>query len=452
MATIIKNGLVVLEQQAAPLDIRIEGECIHALEPNIQPAPGDRVIDAAGKIVLPGAVDSHVHYHMPTATGFNADDFTSGSACAVVSGTTTIMDFADPTLGKTLPEAMEYRLAEAKGASYADYSMHAELTGDYYMDLAQLTQLKRMGICALKIYTTYGSSEFPPERLPELFAEAKKQGMITLVHAEDNDVILRTRQQFEAEGKTAACYHAQSRPIAAETSAIRKILALAAQAEAPVIIAHISSGEGAQLVAQAQAAGQQVYGETCPHYLLLTDECYQREHPQFYIMTPPLRKQKDCDTLWELLCKGTVGMVSTDHCPFTVEDKLSRQGCFEAIPGIGGSETLLPLMFSEGYRQGRLTLNQLAERLSTQAAKLYGLYPRKGVIAVGSDADLVLVDPEQEYTITASLYPSKAGYTVYEGHKAVGKPVLTLLRGQIVAQDGKVIAAKPQGRFVPAAR
>lgn len=451
MATILKGGQVVLENAVQTLDIAVEGERILALKENLPVKEGDTVIDATGRIVMPGVIDSHVHYYMQTAKGGrNADDFVTGSACAAVSGITTVVDFAGPQENLTLPEALLARAEEAKGNCYTDYSFHMEITNECPVDFAQISLLPSMGIRALKIYTTYGDTQLPPERLPAFFEAAANAGMITLVHAEDNAIILATRELFKATGRTKAKYHGESRPIAAETSAIRSILPLAEKAGAQVIIAHISSGEGASLVAKARANGQMVYGETCPHYLLLTDECYQMENPQRFIMTPPLRKSADNEQLWAHVVSGDIDKISTDHCPFKLSDKIAVDSCFEAIPGIGGTETLLPLMFYEGYLKGRLSLLDLSKRLSLAAAKLYGLYPQKGVIAVGSDADLVIIDPNEEYTITADRYPSRAGYTVYEGRRSKGLPTLTMLRGEIIARDGKIVASCKQGRFVKA--
>ena len=451
MATIIKGGQVVLENDVKALDIAVEGERILALGENLPVKDADTVIDAAGRIVMPGIIDSHVHFNMKTASGgHNADDFVTGSACAAVSGVTTVVDFADPQENMTLPEALHARAKEANGNCYTDYSFHMEITNEYPIDFDEIALLPAEGIRALKIYTTYGKTELPAERLPAFFEAAAKANMITLVHAEDNAIILATRELFKATGRTQAKYHGESRPIAAEVSAIRSILPLAEKAGAQIIIAHISSGEGANLVAKARAAGQKVYGETCPHYLLLTDDCYQMEKPQRFIMTPPLRKSADNEQLWGRVISGDIDKISTDHCPFKLSDKIAIDSCFDSIPGIGGTETLLPLMFYEGYLKGRLSLLDLSNRLSLAAAKLYGLYPQKGVIAVGSDADLVIIDPDEEYTITADRYPSRAGYTVYEGRRVKGLPKLTMLRGEIIARGGKIVAGCKQGRFVKA--
>lgn len=449
MSIIIKGGTAVTENGAIKADIRIDGERIVEIAEHISPASGDETVDAARLIALPGVIDSHVHYHMKTAAGFTADDFGSGSACAVLAGTTTIVDFATPREGMSLADAMRARMAEADGECYTDRSFHMEVTGAYDIDLDELDEVKAMGIRGLKIYTTYGKSEFPPSRIPELFSKARELGLVTLVHAEDNDIVTRRKQEFLSSGKTQAKYHGESRPVSAETTSIAHILKLAREAGNRVIIAHISSGEGARMVAKERKTNPNIFGETCPHYLLLTDACYTMDMPQRFIMTPPLRKAEDNQALWEILEAGGIDKISTDHCSFTLEDKLKKEGCFEAIPGIGGSEALLPMMFDEGYSKGRLTLTELAARLSTNAAKLYGLYPRKGCIREGSDADIVLVDPNREVVFDHKLFPSKAGYSVFDGRSIKGFPVATYRRGELVAKDGK-ITGKKNGKFIPA--
>lgn len=452
MAILFKNALTVLENESRILSVRVEGEHVQAVGEDLVPELSDEVIDASGKILMPGVIDSHVHYYMRTGTksGRTADDFLSGSTSAAFGGITTIVDFATPQEGMTLSESMAARMAEAKGQSYVDYTFHMEMTGSHEIDLQELVPLYRDGFRALKIYTTYGKSEYPAGKLPALFKKAAELGFITLVHAEDDGIVKARKEAFLKEGKTAAKYHGESRPIEAETTSIKHILALAKDAHAPVIIAHISSGEGARLVAEARKRGQEVYGETCPHYLLLTDACYYGEAPQRFIMTPPLRHKEDNEALWQLLSSGVIDKISTDHCSFTLEEKLEKEGCFEAIPGIGGSETLLPVLFEEGYQAGQLTLEELSQKLSLNPAKLYGLYPRKGHIAPGADADLVLIDPKKETVIHAKNLHSKAGYSVFEGKAIRGAVLATMRRGKFLVKDGELTSDAPEGIFIPA--
>ncbi len=449
MSLLIKNGLVVTEQEVLHADVLIEGERIAKIGAGL-PDFAEQTIDAAGKIVLPGAIDSHVHFFMKTAAGRNADDFTQGSTCAVCGGTTTVVDFAGPVEGMSFADALKVRRAEADGNIHTDYALHMEVTGEFEQDYNDLASLLPEGVRALKIYTTYGDSRVPDERLPALFQKAAELGLVLLAHCEDDDIVTGLKKEFIEEGKTQARFHGESRPIEAETKSIEKIMALAHEAGLKLIIAHISSGKGGELVRAACSKGWDVSGETCPHYLLLTDERYCGEQPQRFIMTPPLRKAEDNQKLWGLVESGDIGVISTDHCPFTIADKLSREGCFEAIPGIGGCESMVSLLYSEGYAKGRLTLTELASRLSTQAAKLYGLYPKKGVLAEGSDADIVIIDPKAQRTLTQANEHSTAGYTVYEGFAVSGKPVYTIRRGEIVAENGNLMAAECRGQYIRA--
>ncbi len=449
MSLLIRNGLVVTETEVLHADLLIEGERIAKIGAGL-PDSADTVIDAAGKIVLPGAIDSHVHFYMKTAAGRNADDFSTGSACAVCGGTTTVVDFAGPVEGAGFAQSLRLRKAEADGNIHTDYALHMEVTGEFEQDYNDLASLLPEGVKALKIYTTYGDSRVPDEKLPALFRKAAELGLTMLAHCEDDDLVTSLKRDFIAEGKTQARFHGESRPVEAETKSIEKIMSLAHETGMKLIIAHISSGNGGKLVQAARARGWDVSGETCPHYLLLTDERYSGKDPQRFIMTPPLRKAEDNDQLWQLVENGDIGVISTDHCPFTLTDKLSKEGCFEAIPGIGGCESMVSLLYSEGYAKGRLSLTELASRLSTQAAKLYGLYPQKGVLAEGSDADIVIIDPDTNRTLTAKEEHSNAGYTVYEGFDVKGKPVYTILRGEIVSKDGELTAKECRGHYVKA--
>ena len=450
MALIIKNGSLVTEKGIIKADLLIENEKINRIDSFIREASSDEVIDAGGKIVLPGVVDAHVHYNMKTPTGRTADDFETGTLSAAFGGVTSFIDYASPVEGKSLLGSLKDREAEAQGHSYLDYSFHMEITGEFEQDFDQLPELKDYGITSLKIYTTYGSAQLPDEKIPYLLKKAKEAGILVTVHAEDNEIVGRLREKFILEGKTAPGYHAGSRPADAEAAAIKKILGMAKEADSPVYIVHVSTGEGAEIIRKAKESGQKVYGETCPHYLLLTDDCYKGTEPQKYIMTPPLRKKEDRDILWRSLAEGTLQCTTTDHCSFRIEDKLSSNSCFEVIPGIGGSETLLPLLYSEGVNKRKLALEHLVSLLSTNPAKMFGLYPQKGVLEAGSDGDIVILDPEKEVVLKGSELHSAAGYTVYEGFKVKGYPVMTISRGTVICKGNRLMVSKPAGRFIKA--
>ena len=446
---LIKGALVAAENGTDRRDLLIANGKIEDAG-RIDPPEGARTIDARGLVALPGAVDSHVHFFMPAANGKrNADDFFAGSKCAVCGGTTSVVDFASPISGGSWTGGVNVRRAEADGSVFCDYGLHMEVTGAFRQDVAKLGELKDAGVRVLKIYTTYGADRYPREKLPALFREAKRLDMPILAHCEDDEIIQQTKQHMLREHRDAAALHAKSRPAIAEVSAARELIALSEQTDAELIVAHVSSGETGLLVAGARKRGVNVCAETCPHYLLLTDERYDGPEPQRYIMTPPLRTTSDNEILWELLRSGDIGMVSTDHCPLRLKDKLKEPTCFGAIPGVGGCENMVSLLFSEGYRKGRLTLAQLYERLSTEAARRYGLCPKKGMLNVGSDADVVLIDPDMPRVLGANAEHGNAGYSVWEGFRVGCTVRYVFLRGNLVSVDGEPIG-KPQGRFLPA--
>jgi dihydropyrimidinase len=450
VALIIKNGSLVTEDGIINADILIENEKIVKIQSHISGGLNDEVVEASGKIVMPGVIDAHVHYNMKTAEGRTIDNYETGTASAAFGGVTTFIDYASPIEGYSLLESLKIRENEAQLHSYIDYNFHMEITGEFEQDLNQLQELKKYGITSLKIYTTYGNTRLPENKIPLLLKKAKENNMLVTVHAEDNDIVTKLKEKFILEGKTSPNYHADSRPNEAETTAIKKMLSIAKEVDAPVYIVHVSTGEGAKIIHDARVAGQKVYGETCPHYLLLTDDCYKGKEPQKYIMTPPLRKRVAQDVLWKSLAEGTLQCITTDHCSFHINNKLSKNSCFEVIPGIGGSETLLPLIYSEGVKKGRFSLEYMVNLISTNPAKMFGLYPQKGTIKVGSDGDIVIFDPEKKVTLRGTELHSAAEYTVFEDFKVKGYPIMTISRGRIICKDNMLMSSLPTGKFTRA--
>ena len=443
----IRGALCALPDGASECTIAVWDGKIASIG-RFDPPDGAEIVEANGLVALPGAVDSHVHFHMPTADGgYNADDFSTGSTCAICGGTTTVVDFASPVEGKSWTEGVRRRRAEADGQVFCDYGLHMEVTGAFEQDITRLGELADAGVKVLKIYTTYGSDRYPREKLPALFREAKRLSLRILAHCEDDEIIQETKRRMLAAGRTGAALHAESRPAAAEAAAVRELIGLAEESGAELIIAHVSTGEAGELVAKARKRGVAVYAETCPHYLLLTEELYADKEPQRIIMTPPLRTASDNALLWELLASGDIGMASTDHCPFLLEQKLAEPTCFGAVPGVGGCENLVSLLFSEGYQKGRLSLPQLAERLSGEAARLYGLSPCKGVLAEGADADIVLIDPNAPRVLTAAKEHSNAGYSIWEGFRVGCTVRRVYLRGELVSTGGEPVGS-PNGKYL----
>jgi dihydropyrimidinase len=450
MALIIRNGSVVTEKGTVRADILIENEKISRIGSFIPGGLSDEVINADGKIVIPGAIDAHVHYHMKTAKGRTIDNYETGSLSAAFGGVTSFIDYASPIEGKSLLESLKEREKEAEGHSYLDYNFHMEITGEFDQDLNELPSLKNYGIESLKIYTTYGSTKLSDRKIKSLLKKTKENSMLVTVHAEDDDIVTSLKKKFLGEGSTTSNYHGESRPNEAEAEAIKKILHFAGESNVPVYFVHVSTSEGINVIQQAKKLGQKVYGETCPHYLLLTDDCYRGAEAQKYIMSPPLRKKIDQEALWESISNGTLQCITTDHCSFSIRDKLLVNNCFEVIPGIGGSETLVPLLYSQGVRNGKITLEQFVDLISTNPAKMFGLYPQKGIISVGSDGDLTIIDPQKEVILKGSQLHSAAEYTVFENFKVTGYPEATISRGTVICRDNKLMVPKPHGKFIKA--
>lgn len=349
---LIQNALCFREGREQALDLLIEGDTI-ARVGHMEPSEGAAVLDAGGLAALPGAVDSHVHFHMPAGNGrFNADDFAAGSACAVCGGTASVVDFASPAENESWTEGVRRRRAQADGYIRCDYGLHMEVTGAFKQDIARLGELRDAGVRVLKIYTTYGADRYPREKLPALFREAKKQGFAVLAHCEDDEYLQSQKRRMLAAGQSDAALHAASRPAEAEVRAAKELIALSESIGTELIIAHVSAGETGQAVAAARRRGVNVHAETCPHYLLLNDSFYAGTDPQRFIMTPPLRTTRDNEVLWELLASGDIGMVSTDHCPFLLGEKLAEPTCFGAVPAWAAAKTWFPCCSRRDIKKG----------------------------------------------------------------------------------------------------
>lgn len=453
MRILIRGGNVVNSRETRQVDILIEGEKIAAVGENVSVSEEMEIVEAEGSLVLPGIIDAHTHYALRSRGGnVTADDFYQGSVSAACGGVTTVIDYADQIPGATMLEAAKVRKQEAANSICIDFSLHMTLTDLGPEKWEQLEELKMAGITSYKVFTTYPEAGYmmDDDTIFQLLTLAKRLGTLVTVHAEDNTIIEKAKQKLIIEGRAGPGYHALSRPAAAETEAVRKIIQLAEDAAATVYIAHVSTAGACQAIAEANARGQTVLAETCPHYLLLDNSIYDGIDVQKFIMTPPLRGKDDQQALWEGLQQGTFQVVATDHCAYSLEQKSKGQTCFDTLPGIPGSETLLPLLYSEGVAKGKISLPKLVELLAENPAKIFGLYPRKGCVAPGSDADLVVLNPHTETTLSAKSLHSAAGYTPYEGWKIKGRIEKTLLRGQVVYQDGRFLGSKGGGRFIPA--
>lgn len=451
MDLLIRGGTVVNETGVRRAEVLIQDGKITEVGEGIPEFPGVRVMDAFGRLVLPGIIDAHTHYGMESAGGIiTADDFCQGSLSAACGGVTTVIDYAEPAPGESLLEAAGKRRAEAEGSIVIDFSLHMAVPRFGKAQAAELEGLLKYGISSYKVFTTYEGLKIPEGDLRFLLQRARGLGALVTAHAEDDGVIQDAQMRLRRDGLVAPRHHAASRPAQAEVRAVKRLIRLAGECGSPIYFVHVSSGAGCRAIARARAEGAPVFGETCPHYLLLTEELYQSPEAQKYIMSPPLRREEDHRILWEGLGSGDLQVVATDHCAYDWDQKRSAGTCYDTPPGIPGSETLLPLLYSEGVARGRITLEQMVGALSANPARIFGLYPRKGALAPGSDGDVVVFDSEKETAISARHLHSAAGYTPFEGWRVKGYPVATVLRGQVVYENGRFTGGRGGGRFVPA--
>lgn len=448
MKLLLKGGWVVTHEQVVQADVAIAGEKIAAVGPDLK-APGAAVRDVTGRYILPGAIDAHVHYQMPIGDLLTADDWFSGTRLAACGGVTTVIDYAEPAgPHEPLTEALAKRLAEARDHACVDYGLHQVVMAGQEEDGQELKKVVEQGVTSFKVFTTY-NQRLGYRAIGRLLQQARQLGAMVTVHCEDHDLVTAKRQELQTAGQTDPSYHATSRPAAAEVKAIQEVIQQAGAAGAPVYIVHVSTGGGAAAIATARARGQQVFGETCPHYLLLTDERYTSPDSRLFLMCPPLRTAKDNRVLWQHLASGNLQVVATDHCSYSPEQKAAGTTFYNTPSGVPGTETLLPLLYSYGVGRGWLTLPQMVQVLATNPARLFGLYPRKGHLAPGSDADLVVFDPRSQVTLKATGLHSVAGYTIFEGFSLQGYPEATFLRGQLIYERGRFLGRAGQGEFIP---
>ena len=448
---LISNGLVVFEDRPRVADIRVGGEVISEVGTSLPPMAGERVIDAGGKIVIPGGVDVHTHMDLDLGSVRATDDFYTGTVAAACGGTTTIVDhmaFGPPGCSIS-HQARAYHLL-ADGNAVVDYGFHGVL--DHVDDaiIDEVGTLIDEGITSHKFYLTYAGRISDGEAL-RLMERASELGILLAVHSENDGSITYLREKYSKIGATAPVYHAKSRPPETEAEAVCRMAWLASMAgDAPLYIVHLSSGPGLECVCFARSRGQRnLFAETCPQYLLLDESLYLREDGLKYIMSPPLRARENCESLWRGVQTSNIDVIATDHCPFfySKEKQLGKDDFMKAPGGAPGVEARIPLMLAE-IEAGRLTLEQFVTLCCTNPARLFGMYPKKGVVAVGSDADLVLISPDYKAALTHDMLHENCDYTPYEGLPLSGYPVMTISRGEVIAQDGRFIGSRGRGRFI----
>jgi len=461
--TIIKNGTVVTAGDRTLCDVGIRDGRVVALGQDLARDAGSdvEIIDATGLLVLPGGVDAHVHLAQPSGEGIvMADDFESGTRSAALGGTTTLMPFCLQEKGQPLREALSAYHAKAAGECLVDVSFHLIISDPTDAVLGQeLPALVADGYTSFKVFMTYEGLALNDREILDVMSVARETGALVMVHAENYDAIRFMTEQLEKAGRTAPRFHATSRPIAVEREATHRAISLAEVVDVPVMIVHVSNREAMEQIRWAQQKGLTVLGETCTQYLVLTENDLDGLGMEGakYVCSPPPRDTASQEACWEGLRTGVFTVFSSDHCPFRYDDpqgKLTPKGktSFRWVPnGIPGVGARLPILFSEGVMKGRIDLERFVAVTAANPAKTYGLYPRKGTIAVGADADIAIWDPTRRVTLTHDLIRDGADYTPYEGIEITGWPVLTMVRGRTVVRDGAVVGQKGHGIHLPRA-
>ncbi|MGJ5206789.1 dihydropyrimidinase [Bradyrhizobium sp. HKCCYLR20261] len=453
--TVIRNGTVATASDTFKADVAIKQGRIAAIGEAITDA--DEVVDASGLLVLPGGIDSHVHISQPSGPGIvMADDFESATRAAAFGGNTFVMPYCLQEKGQPLRAALKDYHALADKACYVDHSFHLIIADPSDSVLGQeLPALVGDGYSSLKIFMTYEGLALNDYEILGVLQVARETGALVQIHAENYDAIRFLTDRLEREGKIAPYYHGKSRPIPVEREATHRAISLAELIDVPIVIVHVSNRDAMEEIRRAQARGLKIHGETCPQYLVLTEEDMQGLNMEGakYVCSPPPRDKASQEACWEGLQRGVFSLFSSDHCPFRYDDeagKLTPKGrtSFRWVPnGIPGVETRLPILFSEGVSKGRITLNQFVAFTATNHAKTYGL-KGKGSIAIGYDADIALWDPSKTAKISQDGLHHGSDYTPYEGIEITGWPVATMLRGKFVVRDGKLLGAKGEGRYV----
>jgi dihydropyrimidinase len=449
MSLIIKNGTVVTADLSFKADVRIDGDTITEIGPNLK---GGKELDATGCYVMPGGIDPHTHLEMPFMGTYSADDFDSGTRAALAGGTTMVVDFILPGQGQDLMDAAKM-WHNKSGRAQCDYSYHMAVTWWGPKVWEGMAESVKAGITSFKHFMAYkGALMVNDDELFASFRRVGDLGGLAMVHAENGDVVAELTAKLLAEGNTGPEGHAYSRPPQVEGEATNRAIMIADMAGVPLYVVHVSCEDAHEAIRRARAQGKRVFGEPLIQHLTLDESEYFHpdwDHAARRVMSPPFRNKQHQDSLWAGLQSGSLSVVATDHCSFTTEQKRFGKGDFSKIPnGTGGLEDRMPMLWTHGVGTGRLTPEEFVAVTSTNIAKILNCYPKKGAVRVGSDADLVVWDPNRSKTISAKSQTSKIDYNVFEGHKVTGLPRFTLTRGRVAIHDGEAWAQEGWGKFV----
>ena len=451
MSLLIKNGRIITASEDFKADIFIEEEIVSAIGKNLA-NKADQTIDASGKLIFPGGIDPHVHLDMPFMGTFSSDNYETGTLAALHGGTTMVIDFILQTQGKPLRHALEQWQGRSNGNCFGDYSFHMAVTDFNDETKKEIKEMvEKEGITSFKTFMAYkGALMIDDRQMVGLMNEVKAQGGMVTVHATNGDMIDFLIAKHRGEGKLSPLYHYLSQPEITEAEATGRFADMANYTGCPAYVVHMTCEGALNHIRDIEKRNQKVYAETCIQYLILDASLYEKNFEGAkWVMSPPLREKKDQASLWAGINQGTVQVVATDHCPFTWEKKLMGEKDFSKIPnGHPAIENRMELLFSEGVHKGKISLNKFVEVSSTNAAKIFGMFPRKGCIAPGSDADLVIFDPNEEHTISVKTHHMNVDYSAYEGWKVKGKTQTTILRGRVAIDNGLVKIKKGYGQFI----
>lgn len=447
---VIQGGSLVTHENVTRMDIGIRGENIAAWGTNLE---GKETIDASGLLVLPGGVDPHVHLQMPTPTTITSDDWNSGTLAAACGGTTTVIDFVEPNPGQSLQDALQQRKAEANDSSWVDFALHMTITDSSDETLKQIPAMMKAGVSSFKLYTTYDGMKLD---YPGIFIVMKKisaSGGICMVHAEDDLLIQRATQNLISEGRIAPQNFPFSRPPSAELEAVNQCIELAWESKVNLYLVHLSTSQSIRAVSVARYNHIKVIAETCPQYLLLDQQAILHGsaiEAAALVCSPPLREVFEKELIWNALEIGQIQSVGSDHCSFRIHpQKEIGLGDFRKVPGgLPGIELRYPLMHTYGVLNQCISLQNWVNICSTQPAKIFGIFPQKGSLAVGSDADIVLFDPQKKLTINPELLHEQVDYSPYNGVELTGYPLMTIVKGRVLIKDGNFIEQKKSGKFL----
>jgi len=456
MSLLIKNGRIITATDDYHGDVLIQGETVVAVGQGLDAENADRVIDAHDLLVMPGGVDPHVHLDMPFMGTFSSDTHETGTRAALFGGTTTVIDFVLQKQGHSLREALTEWQGRATGTAVGDYSFHMAVTDYNESTQKEIRQMvEEEGISSFKTFMAYkGALMIDDRQMTALMEEVRRQGGLVTVHATNGDMIDYLIAKHRAEGKLSPLYHYLSQPEVTEAEASGRFADISNYTGCPGYIVHMTCEGALNAVRNATRRNQKVFVETCIQYLLLDAGLYERDFEGAkWVMSPPLRQKKDQETLWAGINQGLVNVVATDHCPFMWKQKLMGEADFSKIPnGHPAIENRMELLYSEGVHKGRISLNKYVEVACTNPAKIFGMFPRKGTIAPGSDADILIFDPNQRHTLSATTHHMNVDYSAYEGWELTGKVHTVLLRGKVAIEKDECLVGKGYGQFIRRAK